>query len=557
MNMLFYTANRSGLQNLTALQQRNEEIRKKFFDQPLPEYLSSAQKVEYQELCHHYDPETIHFPAAPEAFRKWEWESLLFERQKMALFYTTETPTRQWITTAEGQKFREILKTYIAKPSLFRERKDLEFRPSETAQIDAAIASYPEFVRKLIERDGKSRGKDQWIEGFVKWCLRANLGVDIFVEAPHEVDVLMKAHLDKRLGVQSQSRKDSPLQFRVVSGQKTVTLTIQGQNGPQNVPIQGTAHRKRTVAIYSRDGGRHEDMTVEKVLKVFRDKNHDYGNLELADQKVFLWDSIHPVTQDFSTWIDQVPFYPVTMEQIRRFDPSFTPSETGQPILGIMANRESDNLCIRLTHAYLMIIRRKEDGSYEACPIGFQMEKLPLNGYETLKNLYNTVRGGVHIPDEGFVLGCSNRANAGKMFTLSDDEFTAFKAVMAKRLEDAERGHLPFQALGSNCAEFVQGVYDETFGAGPQQGTKFYETTFFSKGVIVPIFGPILNLVKRASGRIQTIVLQAFAFLLGGWRTYRLPGSEAKVSVTSVRQRTGWGRLLLPAHIFPRWAPSV
>ncbi len=410
-----------------------------------------------------------------------EWDR--FEQQLLGLQYRSGA-----IATGSGSentpsalflKIEPVIRKYLSASSLFPGRYDPkthkelpQLNSKEKEQLEHACATYPVLIEKFLARAKNS--KDPWTASFVKWALRSNCNIGVFVKTPQEKELLASVHLDKRSGA-VDGKKGICFQDVVIDGasRKVVCLKIDGKMEP----IQG-ALKKRNVTLKNLIDPKADGLTlsIEKIIRIFKEKTNGYGKVEYLKNGVCDWnaiecgsynqttkryDTINP-DKFFEELLNKVPLVAYTEQEISTRYKNWNNLAPNQWGLALRASRSKADLNVLQAHGYKDLIYRKED-VYYVFPIGIQPKKFPKTSIEKLLFFSSTSVAGNHYPDESFYL--SLRDQIGIIFPLSDVETDRMQKELVETYLQAKKGNLLFQFAGDNCAFHIQKLFDKVIAA--------------------------------------------------------------------------------------------
>jgi hypothetical protein len=423
----------------------------------------------------------------PEALYAHEQEELdLLRQQLLALRYRSGV---EWKGCDEDQgkalydQVEPIIRRYVSLPRINPGRQSpgdglAELTLTERHQLLLACTRYPLLIKEFIKRHEENKeGYDAWTADFVKWALRSGCNVGVFVKTPLERRELSEAHLDKRSGA-VHGKKGIHFTTLPMYGSMVKVLAIKVDGRMQ--PIQGD-YKKERVHLKNLVSPTHEGMTLtmEKVMKTFKEKTSSYGSVEYLDRGICNWNAIElgSYNDDSQTYdrleggqlLKQLHYIApvVTFSEaqvLQRYHlPSGTPPlEDGKWAIVLRGSRQKANLNVLEAHGYLEIVHRTGD-SYSVFPIGVQPIALPNNPIEKLFYLSATKKAALHYPDESFYL--SQRQHAGIFIPLLEEDEPRLHEAIKELYENGQNGDLLFQFGGMNCAYHVQQVFDQVVAA--------------------------------------------------------------------------------------------
>ena len=226
---------------------------------------------------------------------------LMIERQELALIYRSNLPDG-FSGDPENLKrdLAEIITRYKQRPpakgnpSLYPGRENEPLSIFDHNQINHLCDNYPRFAEALIRRNPAGTTDDDLTEGFIKFCLRscgasgkpALHWVGIFVKYPNEVEQLMRATLDKRLGatdpdlLQVRQREDGS--YALFMKIDNVFQEVLGEKSGKRVSL------KNRVQI----GAPAYETTVKEIYKQIAAKRAGYFNFEVFQEGVINWEAL-------------------------------------------------------------------------------------------------------------------------------------------------------------------------------------------------------------------------------------------------------------------------
>jgi len=417
----------------------------------------------------HPDEEWIDLAQKTGAVAASSQKELLTERQTIALSYLAKTvnPRRE-----NRQIEEKLIQLRVQYGKLFPNQPEpIEF---EVNQLRYLASHYPDFAQRLIERNQGKGAEDAWTAQFFKFCLRSpqlslvrdvsvTHWIDIFILYPNEVDQLMASHMDKRLG-------QYPDKIKILPGQG-LCLEFDVKEGPRWISLNDPL-KKTTVLLRNRvvQQANPYPITLDEIFSEFKSKTHRYGQVEICEDGVVLWDAIHLGSKnpdrdidliDPKTWHHSVPVLTLTYDQLLRRHPG---QFKGEPHFGIVlrANRVTLGLSPANTEAFIDFVYRLSDHRYRVVPISLQSTDLPKTWWDRLTLLTKTQKAGIHLTDKGHFL--SQREQTMKFFALSHQEGQELVQLVSKEIEKSRTGELYFQNNGKNCAYLVQKIVDRIMG---------------------------------------------------------------------------------------------
>lgn len=415
------------------------------------------------------------------AHERAEWDR--FEQQLIGLQYRSGAIATGLSSKNNASalflKIEPVIRKYLSASSLFPGRyhpqtdKELpQLNSKEKEQLEHACATYPVLIEKFLARAKNSN--DPWTVSFVKWALRSNCNIGVFVKTPQEKELLASVHLDKRSGA-VDGRKGICFQDVVIDGlsRKVVCLKIDGKMEP----IQG-ALKKRNVTLKNLIDPKADGLTlsIEKIIRIFKEKTNGYGDVEYLEGGVRDWNAIelgsynqttkryntiHP-DKFFEELLNKVPLIAFTEKEISARYKNWQNLAPNQWGLALRASRSKPDLNVLQAHGYKDLIYRKGD-AYYVFPMGIQPKKFPKDSVQKLLFFSSTSAAGLHFPDESFYL--SLRDHIGIIFPLSHEETARLQKQLVETYLQAKNGNLLFQFAGDNCAFHIQKLFDKVIAA--------------------------------------------------------------------------------------------
>jgi len=417
------------------------------------------------------------FDSATHKDPKWRQAWLQLDRQLMALHYGAIEKPGNVHDQGLIDQFTLLVGRYKLNPKLYPGGSGA-LTQHDRDQIAALCTKYPLLARELLRRNpAGSPTTDDWTSGLMKFCFRSGLSVEVFVEAPHETDELMKAHLDKRIGTIDPAF----LKFIQFEGRRVVALKFDGADRP----VQG-AHKQREVPLSNCLNPAAADcmVNVASIYAEFRKKTAGYGPYEVvADRGISLWNTIelgvdNPATGEFTPlnvtqpdWIQKIPHEEtIQWHELAGLYPGQRICQAGEYGFVVRANREKANRDVMSNHAFFDVLAPvpgSHGQQYHRYSFGFQPKELPASDWQRFLFLQETKPANLHGLDEGHYL--SNRQHAGLFIAMNPAEYAVLEERLGAFLTKGRQGQKYFQAMNKNCGYFVQGIFDKTIGH-----TRFY-----------------------------------------------------------------------------------
>lgn len=358
-------------------------------------------------------------------------------------------------------------------------------------------------VAKRIEFAQLLNSDPQLFSEFMKWAVRDNCSVRVFVEYPAIQKKIKNAILSQRIGRVGRRALQVETNDK---GEKEVTLPfVVRENRDRKVRRISIPDGNRVVAF-----NENFKLTIDQVFKVFENKKKKeiYGDLEWFEdgitnyniskyserkatsptlsraQKVLRWikkicapklyeklqwkDDEYSVI-DFSAeiWWEQMPtFETLSLEEAKK--------QYGEHLDGtkwtvaVCAKRESIQLDPIGNHAFYKIVIPNEDGTYRVCPFGKFPKKFPMTEIQKIAFLADSTRGEITFDQNVYY---THRQQWKLDLPFSHEDGVEFMSILKKHillgLEEDENESVKadnvFQFQWRNCANFIQMTLKEFF----------------------------------------------------------------------------------------------
>ncbi|SCA64162.1 hypothetical protein SCG7086_CI_00040 [Chlamydiales bacterium SCGC AG-110-P3] len=381
---------------------------------------------------------------------------------------------------------------------------------------------YPKFAEQ-ISRDSITRGK------FFKWALRDGLDVDIFVQFPAVRKRLSSAFLDKRLGRLGQEHLKM-----TKTGSKDVTLSFEGKQ----VSI---LDENSSVTL-----SKGYQMTVKAAFDVFRNKNKDVGNLEWTKDGITNWhvfkhgpwnpssEKYESISFDKKDWWKQLPrFESISSEELqKRFGRTLKPGEHGMAAKG---SRTTPDLNSLDAHGWLEVFIPNDSGTYDVLPIGKYATRFPASWKEYIGIAAATEPAGLQYPEENVYR--TSRQHAGLLKGLDSRQFDLLMENLGSDMKKAHNKGLVFQALGNNCAAWVQTVFQRVLG---DKTPKLYDIVYHETELAGPasyVFAPFKAIPNVP---VKDFFLKGLFRLFGAAKGIQVQGDDGKSKFMSLSNSEFW-----------------
>ena len=343
----------------------------------------------------------------------------------------------------------------------------------------------------------------QLFSEFMKWAVRDNCSVRVFVEYPAIQKKIKNAVLSQRIG--RVGRRTLKVETNA-KGEKEVTLPFAvKENGQKKISRISILDGNRVVAF-----NENFKLTIDQVFKVFENKKKEiYGDLEWFEdgitnyniskygewkaatsqtlsrtekvlrkiQKILtpkLYEKLQRKDDEYSIidfnaerWWEKIPtFETLTLEEAKK--------QYGEHLDGtrwtvaVCATRESNQLDQLGNHSFYKIVIPNEDGTYRVCPFGKFPKKFPTTTPEKIAFLADSVPGEIVLDTNVY----NTRRQQWRLdLPFSPADGIEFMSILKKHillgLEEDEHKSVKadnvFQFQWRNCANFIQMTLKEFF----------------------------------------------------------------------------------------------
>jgi hypothetical protein len=409
--------------------------------------------------------------------------NIQIERRQLAEDYRSHVRLENSVVTPELEaRFSTMILKYKGSVSLYPGGR-AELTPHDQTQIHEMCTFFSRYAEALLMRDQAAREhEDPWIANFVKFCLRSCAGpqdarewVRIFVEYPDEVDALMRATLDKRIGAVMPRMLSIQ---RSLEGQEALCMQVDGTwrslqlEEPGNISLQNRVQ----------EGAPGYQISLEDLFKQFEAQRRDYTHVEVfADVGVLNWNDILLGSYNAETnqvdqidlgqanWIYHLPVWKrASAEEVQNRYPNQihwdgVPHEERFGLV-ICATRISPNRNISENHGFLELVIPEPNtpGVFRILPIGFQPPTIADTDCEKLTYIQSVNPCMLYYPDASGYF--SQRQRYAEFFPISPLEFQETQRLLGHFAEKGRAGKEVFQPSGTNCARHVQKIYDRVIG---------------------------------------------------------------------------------------------
>lgn len=414
------------------------------------------------------------------------------------------------------EKILPIASRWKARQTLFVD-KLLSVRDAEKIK---EACRYPQFAELLLHEQSLQNEKSLQTK-FFKWIIRDNNGCSEFIEFPDTTDKIKTAMLASRIGRFGGSQFS--IQFKKISDaenapfEKIICLPFfDGRNVSQ---ISLLDENK----IVNFNGGLA--LTIGKILKIFRNKKIEPGNLEYFGpvgimnwnyHELGWWDAEKKAYQridiTLDSWWKNLPIFELcTKEQVEsRFQLSLQP---GEWVASVKATVETLELELQDSHGYIGIAIPQENGLYAIYDFGKYAEKFPQTTVEVLTFLVATVCGKIAYPDENAYY--SHRRHAEFPFILKPEEGERLMQQLRVELRRSLKGRIIFQLGCENCAYWSQSLMQSLF---LEKVPNLFKLSALKSRPSDPLVGKIFSLLRKAPKSWQKPLLKSFDTALGSFR---------------------------------------
>lgn len=316
------------------------------------------------------------------------------------------------------------------------------------------VMQYSKFVDQLY--------KDPELQdAFFKWSLGNHNGVESFVEFPGRQKALKEAYLSLRIG---RFRNDI---LRVE--QQIVDPNQSGTEKHLSLMCEGH-HWSILDDDQQITFNNNYTLSLREILDMFRDKNHDFGHLEVFEDGLRNWSTIHlgsynPAKKNFDSidlssarkkdWWDQLPSIGriSNAEALKRYGKGVKDGKWGGRIVSTRERRDNS---IKGNHVYIEIGKPNSDGTYTIFTFGKTSNVLPRRWWEYARALASTFPGVIAYPDSAIYN--PKRQHKGCGFTMTVKESRKVMDWIRKSIQRGWDGQMAYQLLTENCAKWAEEI---------------------------------------------------------------------------------------------------
>lgn len=483
-------------------------------------YLKTA-KIIQDVLKRHWGSRMIH-------------ESSLLHRRVIALQYRHEDVNGGLKKAKLPKKVPEKLRIPAQKWKNEREILEPEEKPltKEDEEFLKEVYRYPAFMdRLLIDKELQ--------DAFFKWTIRDHNSVELFVEFPGMHKQIKESYLSLRIGRYRNLMKIKKQNVATDKApdlkEKVLTLLFEGQR----YSILDTSTKVTFSNNYS--------LSVKQIFDIFKDKNHNYGNVEVFANGINNWCSVEmgpynpsngrhdriDLCQDRKDdWWKQLPLIDeITLDEGRkRYGNDLDGTKWGGKIL---STREKRDRSLKGNHAYVEIAIPNPDlnGYYSIYQFTKSSKTLPRHWYQYARVIATTFKGRILYPE----VSPSHplRQHKGWGFTMTPEEGKQSMEWVRNSIRDGLRSNLAYQLLTENCAKWCE----DWRKVLPHKIPRNLFLVKFTDSEPEGFLGKIFWVVLRLPFVMQTLFFRAFFFPFGSTtgKTVVENGKPRVVSLSNVK----------------------
>lgn len=384
---------------------------------------------------------------------------------------------------------------------------------TETKYLKEAMR-YPEFI-KLLYRDKPLQ--DQ----FFKWTVRDHNSAGIFVEFPGKHQQIKESLLSWRFG-----RYHNKM-LRIEKNDVTPVVGSSFKEKHLTVAIEGKRvsmlDNKRTVTL-----SHNYKLTIQEILDMFKDKNHDYGNLEVFADGICNWNvgemaRYNPANKGYeridlsakfrNDWWEQLPSMGTisSKEALKRYGAGLSrhPNRWG---VRIVSTRELRDKSLKGNHVYVEVAIPNHDdkGTYSMYAFGKSALDLPRHWWQYARIVAETVKGVITYPDSSIFN--PRRQHKGRAFSIPAAEGKQVMDWIRKSIQRGWTGNMAYQLLTENCAKWAEEIRGVV---GSKKVPRNLFLVPFSASEPEGCCGRIFSIVRRLPYCFQDCFFTAFFWPLG------------------------------------------
>lgn len=362
------------------------------------------------------------------------------------------------------------------------------------------VCQYRSFA-KLMEHDSSLKNR------FFKWSLQNAHEVPIFVQYPALSQRIRDCLLEGRLGVTRSLKYDK----------KTKNVLIRTEKGK----LFSLLNSKNRVYL-----NRHDSLTVNEILEIFRKKNTEEGRLTFQGKGLSNWNPhrfgrLNGKTGKFEgidlkgpKWFLQLKSETIVSKQ--RASRIFgVPCDGKKWVISVAVTRQvKGKLTMSGSHTFMRFAYPDSKGNYHCnYPISKFPLKYPKNIIETIDKLFGFSAGTLELPDNNYFY--THREKKEIHFLNSPSRSLRLMESIRRDLIAAKGKNLPFQYLIDNCTHWVVRKIKKYVYRDIEH--------LFSEDFVNIRAGGFLGLLVRITKNLpkimQVVVLYSFCFAFGGWRS--------------------------------------
>ncbi|MGK5594890.1 MAG: hypothetical protein ACSNEK_05995 [Parachlamydiaceae bacterium] len=354
---------------------------------------------------------------------------------------------------------------------------------------------------------------------FFKWTIQNRLNPTIFILYPHLANRIRSALLEGRLGTTKA----------LIHDKANRDVLVRTEEGRRFSLLKGS----NVIRFKS-----HDHVTVDKFFRIFQKKNVKEGRLTFLKQGVSNWDphcfgrrngktgETEQIDMQSTGWFHQLAYEEVLTkkEASEKFG---HPCDGENWVITIAATRQTEQVTIKGSHAYLKIAVPDDQGNYH-CSYGFGLfpKKYPKGVLDVLQSLSCYVPATLEYPDNNHFY--SHRETKMCHFPCSKEEGLELMNSIREDFLRAQKNNLPFQFIIDNCTHWIIRKVKKYY---PEAEMLFHEQ--FEDIKASGILGTLVKICKKTPAWFSTAFLYSVSFLLGGWRKKKfiIDGKKEKLSL--------------------------
>ena len=410
------------------------------------------------------------------------------------------------------------------------------------------VSDYPELIA-LIRENYVLRDE------LFKFVFKSTLGnfpeaIDAFVQLPSIQKKITKGFLDKRM------RRISGLNLRFSETQQTNSLQESSQQPhlEKDVTLR-LDYKKQIISLKNMrqvvEVRENDARTVGQIIKVFKEKDNERGDLECAVDGIFYYRPEDPIpnieAKDY--YKNLKPFDRLTRQEVQARYPQcdFSTAHAMLVVKGSRSFPDKDKPRIDGNHSWFQVVVPIDNDNFVTLHPGKYAEDYPQGFWGTFFYIFNTLRAIFTWDDEQEFYYHKEHEPIPIPLTLA--RFERLMDILRKKCLEAQAGGWIFQAQGDNCSPFVQEVLDELY---PEvQLPRLFEVGILETANPFPINYIVAAIKAAESIYLGKAVRIGICTLFGAWR-----GCEVTINNERIVKRLVtnplWldGTLQLPAMLF-------